>query len=185
MSEASDEALARRAQAGDGEAFVALVHRHAAVAHRVAALLAGSWADGEDAAQDALVKAYQALPTYDPGRPFRPWLLAIVANTARNRRRAGVRRLRYELAVPQPGAAASAEDAVLAAERRRALLALVEALPEHERLVVACRHLLELSEAETSAALGIPPGTVKSRLSRARAHLAAALTADAAEEARA
>ena len=160
------------------------MRRHAAVAHRVAALLAGSWADGEDAAQDALVKAHLALSSYDPGRPFRAWLLAIVANTARNRRRAGVRRLRYELAAPLPGAAPSAEEAAIAGERRRTLLALVEALPEHERLVVACRHLLELSEAETAAALGIPPGTVKSRLSRARAHLAAALTTDAAQEAR-
>ena len=102
----------------------------------------------------------------------------------RNRRRADVRRLRYELAAPLPGAAPSAEEAAIAGERRRSLLALVEALPEHERLVVACRHLLELSEAETAAALGIPPGTVKSRLSRARAHLAAALTTDAAQEAR-
>jgi RNA polymerase sigma factor (sigma-70 family) len=110
---------------------------------------------------------------------FRPWLLAIVANEARNRRRSSGRRARLALrsaAQLRPGdAAPSPEAAVLDAEGRERLLAAVNELREEERLVVACRYFLDLSETETAAALGLRPGTVKSRLSRALARLRASL----------
>jgi RNA polymerase sigma-70 factor (ECF subfamily) len=64
---------------------------------------------------------------------------------------------------------------VLDGESRRALLAAIDALPAKLRDAVACRHLLDLSEAETAAALGVPPGTVKSRVSRALDRLRVAL----------
>ena len=72
---------------------------------------------------------------------------------------------------PADDAAPSPEAAVLAAESRRDLLAALERLGEDDRMVIGCRYLLELSEAETAAALGVPAGTVKSRLSRALARL--------------
>ncbi|HEX2186328.1 MAG TPA: sigma factor, partial [Chloroflexota bacterium] len=62
------------------------------VAFRTAYLLTGDGAEAEDAAQEAFIKAYYALGRFRPGAPFRPWLLQIVANEARNRRRAGGRR---------------------------------------------------------------------------------------------
>jgi RNA polymerase sigma factor (sigma-70 family) len=74
-------------------------------------------------------------------------------------------------AVPSP------ESALLGSERRRESLAAVEHLGEADREVIVCRHLLELSEAETAAVLGVRPGTVKSRLSRGLARLRAELEA--------
>jgi RNA polymerase sigma-70 factor (ECF subfamily) len=169
-----DVELAASARRGDLAAYSELVRRYREIAFRVAWLLCASTADAEDAAQEAFIRAYEALPRLREGAPFRPWLLTIVANQARNRRRAEGRRTHHELraAVVVPGdAVPSPETAALAADRGRRLMTAVDGLPEHERVVVACRYLLELSEAETAAVMGIPPGTVKSRLSRAMARL--------------
>ena len=139
------------------------------------AVLLGAGADAEDVVQDALVKAYRSLGRYRDGAPFRPWLLRIVGNEARNRRLAAGRRERLALRVAQErregGAVPSPESALLDHERRQALLAAIESLGERDRSVIACRYLLELSEAETAAALGVRRGTVKSRLSRALGRL--------------
>jgi len=118
------------------------------------------------------VKAYRALGRFRAGEPLRPWLLAIVANEARNRRRAAGRRAALALRAagegrPSGESAHSPEAALLAGERRAELLDGLGRLGERDRTVIACRYLLELSEAETAAALGVRPGTVKSRLSRA------------------
>jgi RNA polymerase sigma-70 factor (ECF subfamily) len=110
---------------------------------------------------------------FRPGADFRPWLLAIVANEARNRRRSTARRELYELqAAPAPAAAVlHPEAAAIAADRRRQLLEALEQLPERERVIVACRFWLDLSEEETAKAAGVARGTVKSRTSRAVARL--------------
>jgi len=125
------------------------------------------------------VKAWYALPRFRAGSPFRPWLLAIVANEARNRRRSGRRQDDLALRVaedrPSGDAAPSPEGAALATEQRRVLLAAMGRLGESDRQVIACRFFLELSEAEMAAALGCRRGTVKSRLSRALHRLRAIL----------
>jgi RNA polymerase sigma-70 factor (ECF subfamily) len=167
-----DEAqLVARATRGDVDAFQQLVRRHAQIAFRTAYLITRSAADAEEAAQDGFLKAHRALGRFRPGSPFRPWLLRIVANEARNRRRAAGRRAALELRAGEErlreDAPASPEASLLAATERAALLAAIERLPERDRLVIACRHLLELREAETAAALDCRPGTVKSRLARA------------------
>ncbi len=166
-----DAELVTRAQQGDAAAYEELVRMHQGVAFRTAYLIAGSTADAEDAAHDAFVKAFRALGRFRRGRPFRPWLLAIVANEARNRRRSAGRRHALALRAAEeirPGdAAPSPEAAVLGRERHDLLLAAVNRLSDEHRLVVACRYFLDLSEAETASALGIRSGTVKSRLSRA------------------
>ena len=107
------------------------------------------------------------------GEPFRPWLLAIVANEARNRRRSQGRRAALTLrAAAEPAARGEdPEDAAFATERRERLLNAVERLREDDRDVLACRYFLELSEEETAAALGIARGTVKSRTHRALVRL--------------
>jgi RNA polymerase sigma factor (sigma-70 family) len=171
--------LIARAKRGDAAAYEELVREHQGIAVRTAWLVAGNAADAEEAAQDAFVKAYRALARFRTGAPFRPWLLRIVANEARNRRRAAGRRealaLRASAEVASGDAAPSPEAALLGAERREELLAAVNRLDEHHRLAIACRYLLELSEEETAAALGCRRGTVKSRLARALERLRAEL----------
>ena len=147
------------------------MHAYQGIAFRIAYLVVGSAAEAEDAAQDGFVKAYRALHRFRTGEPLRPWLLKIVANEARNRRRASTRRDALTLRVTSESssgeAAPSPEAALLEHEQRRALVAAVDGLPEPQRLVIACRYFLELSEDETAGVLGIRRGTVKSRTARA------------------
>jgi RNA polymerase sigma-70 factor (ECF subfamily) len=159
-------------------AYEELVRRYQEVAVRTAHVIAPA-ADADDAAQEAFVKAWIALPRFRPGAPFRPWLLQIVANEARNRRRSAGRReglaIRATVDRPSDDAAPSPETAALVAERRTALLGAVNRLRDEDREVIAARYFLELSEAETADVLRIPRGTVKSRLSRALGRLRAGL----------
>jgi RNA polymerase sigma-70 factor (ECF subfamily) len=163
--------LVERAVRGDSHAFGELVRANEENAFRLAYLITGNAAEAEDAAQEAVVKAWRALGRFHVEKPFRPWLLRIVANEARNRRRAAGRRSRLAMIAARRevsgDAAPSPEQLTVAADEHRRLLAAVDRLPEPARLVVACRYLLGLSEAETAAALGVRPGTVKSRTSRA------------------
>jgi RNA polymerase sigma factor (sigma-70 family) len=171
--------LVEQAKRGEASAYEALVQRHQEIAFRTAYLVTGSAADAEEVAQDAFVKAYRALARFRSGSPFRPWLLQIVVNEARNRRRSAGRREHLALRVADEpssgGAAPSPEVELLANERRGRLVQALAELREDVRDVVVCRHLLGLSEEETAAALALPVGTVKSRLSRALARLRAAL----------
>ena len=140
----------------------------------MAYVIARNAADAEDATQDALVKAWRALGRFRADEPLRPWLLRIVANEARNRRRSAGRRehLALRTATAFSGEAApSPEDTALVEERRARLLAALEQLPEPAREVLADRFLLDLSEDETAAALDVPVGTVKSRSARALGRL--------------
>jgi len=162
--------LALRAKRGDARAYADLVRPHQEIAFRVAYLITRNGADAEDATQEGLVKAWRALGRFRADEPLRPWLLRIVANEARNRRRSAGRReqLTLRAASASPGEAApSPEEAVLAAAERARLLAALEQLPGQAREVLACRFLLDLSEEETAATLGVPAGTVKSRTARA------------------
>ena len=163
--------LIGRAKRGDTHAYEELVYAHQGIAFRTAYLIAGNAADAEDAAQDAFLKAWRALGRFREGAPFRPWLLQIVANEARNRRRSAGRRahlaLRAATQEPSGGAAPSPEASLLSAETRETLIAAVNELPEDQRTVIALRFFAGLSEHEVAEALGLPEGTVKSRSARA------------------
>jgi RNA polymerase sigma factor (sigma-70 family) len=171
--------LLARARGGDEEAYSQVVSRHQTIAFRTAWMITRSAADAEEAAQDAFVKAYRTLDRLRSQAPFRPWLLKIVANEAHNRRASAARHERLAVraveerreadAVPSP------EAALLDSERRELLLAALDRLREADRMVIACRYLLELSEAETAAVIGKRLGTVKSRTSRALKRLRAEL----------
>jgi RNA polymerase sigma factor (sigma-70 family) len=171
--------LVARAKRGELDAYEELVRLHQTIAFRTAWVIARSDADAEEAAQDAFVKAHAALGRFREGAPFRPWLLAIVANEARNRVRSAGRRARLALRVAEErrpdDAVPSPEAALLDSERRERLLAAIERLPEQAGQAIACRYLLQLSEEETAAALGCPRGTVKSRVARALERLRAEL----------
>ncbi len=164
----------RLAQAGDRDAFARLVVRHGAAATRAAAWF-GAGPDTDDVVQEAFVKAWRAIDRFRGDAPFRPWLLRIVANQARNevrsRKRRDARALRA-LELPDPvDPAVGAETG----ERDRAVLAAVRSLRAADRDVVVCRWFLGLNEQETATALGIPRGTAKSRASRALGRLRAGL----------
>lgn len=152
------------------------------IAFRTAYLVTGSAADAEDAAQAGFLKAFYALDRFKRGYPFRPWLLKIVANEARNRRRSAGRRVGLELRLaegrPRSDAAPSPEDAALDKERDDHLIAALHTLREEDRLVVAYRFFLGLSEAEIAAVMACAKGTVKSRLSRSLAKLRAEFESD-------
>ena len=190
----AESALVARAQAGDADAFGDLVTMHQSAAFRVAYVLTGSAADAEDAAQEGFVKAYLALDRFRPDARFKPWLLAIVGNEARNRVRSRSRRdsladrAIHAIRGSQAGPVRDGDDATaaitpgpeleaLAGETQAELRAAMASLREDERLVVACRYLLGLSERETAAALGIPEGTAKSRLHRGLGRMREALEA--------
>ena len=167
ISEMSDTQLVAEVRAGDRAAFGHLVRRHAPIAKRMAVFW-GAGAEADDVVQDAFVKAYAALPRFRADGEFRGWLLTIVRNETRNLFRSrGRRAAREELALVLDDVAFDPEAAALSTVRREELLEQVRRLPSDLREVVACRYLLELSEAEAATALQIPVGTVKSRLHRA------------------
>lgn len=176
----TEDELVERARGGNATAFAALVRDHEEIAFRTAYLIARNAADAEDATQAGLTKAWRALPRFRRGAPFRPWLLAIVANEARNRRRAEGRRegLTLRLAserhvheLPSGDAAPSPEGRALAAEARAELVAALGQLSENDRTVLSCRYLLDLGEEQTAQVLSLRHGTVKSRTSRALGRL--------------
>lgn len=170
-----EASLIAKAKQGELRAYEEIVEHHQATAFRLAWLITGSSADAEEATQDAFLKAYRALGQFRDGAPFRPWLLRIVANEARNRRVAASRRERLKLrAYEEHGldeTTASPEAALLESDTRAELISALQRLDERDRLAIACRYFLDLSEAETAVALGCRRGTVKSRLSRALARL--------------
>jgi RNA polymerase sigma-70 factor (ECF subfamily) len=173
--------LIAAAQAGDRQAYARLLELHHTVAFRAAYVITGSVSEAEDATQDACVKAWLALDRFRAGASFRPWLVRIALNEARNRRRGAGRRagLVLRLTSEPEGAptAASAESEALAGEERARLAAAVGRLREDDQTVIAARYFIGLSEAETAVALSVRPGTVKSRLSRALGRLRSQLEA--------
>ncbi len=181
-TETSDEALAGRVRAdGDVAAFALLVTRYRS---RVVALarrmLAGHGPDeAEDVAQEAFVAAYDKRASYRVGEPFRPWLYRIAVNRCLDRLRAQSRRpVMAEMdSVPEPaGSVSDPVDALLTTESEARLQEAVAALPPKLRAVFLLRHLDDLSYDEIAVATGLPMGTVKTHLFRARAQLRAALT---------
>jgi len=185
---AAEARLVAAARAGDTRAYGDLVRLHERVAYRLALTIAGE-SDADEVTQLAFVNAFYALGRFQAGRPFRPWLLRIVANEAKSARRSAARRTRL-------GRRATAfadpvrlddqlEQRALRREEDVELEAALRRLPAKHHDVVACRYLLELSEEETAAVLGLRPGTVKSRLSRALDRLRVELEGSAAAPVRA
>lgn len=157
-----------RMRSGDPDAYADLVRNHARAAYQTAVVF-GAGADAEDVVQIAFVKAYDGLPRFRDGAPFRPWLLRVVVNEAKNlarsngrARRAWRRHALLEIDVPP----SDPDSAAHSAERREALVQAIRELPPTYQQVIACRYLLDLDEQETAEVLGWPRGTVKSRLSR-------------------
>ena len=179
--DASDEALAERVRtAGDVAAFGVLVTRYrarvVALARRM--LAAQGSEEAEDVAQEAFVAAYDKRASFRRGEPFRPWLYRIAVNRCLDRLRAQSRRPALVEITTVPAAMAGGDpvEALLVEEGEERLSAAVAALPPKLRAVFLLRHLDDLSYEEIAAAVGVPLGTVKTHLFRARAQLRAALS---------
>jgi RNA polymerase sigma-70 factor, ECF subfamily len=170
--------LVERARRGDHDAYEQLLREHEQAAFRAAYLILRSGVDAEDVAQEAFVKAYRALGRFRRGAPFRPWLLRIVGNEARNHRRAAGRRAfhQHRAGVLEPvSAAVTPDDELVRRENRRRLVAAVNRLAEGERTAIVARYFIGLTDEEAAAALGVPRTAVKMRawwgLNRLRSEL--------------
>lgn len=168
--------LLARCRAGDELAWETLVRRHQARVYGLCTHILGDREEARDVAQEVFVRVYERLDTViDPER-FLPWLIRIARNASLDRRRRIGARPRpdarvedlAELASKDPGA-----DVRWEGQRRKVLVHdALRAMSEKGRDVLVLREMQGLSEEETASILGIPVGTVKSRMSRARVELA-------------
>lgn len=173
--------LVARAYAGDQAAFRQLFERYSPLVYRIAYRMLGTPDDAADLTQDVFVRVYERLGSLKDGQAFQAWITRLAANMAHDRTR---RRRPPTLSLDAPplgldtGAewalvdeAPGSEERVLAQELSAKVQGALLALSPDHRAVVILHHLEGLEVEAVSAALGVPPGTVKSRLSRARAEL--------------
>jgi RNA polymerase sigma-70 factor (ECF subfamily) len=158
----SDAALVRAARAGSEPALEALFRRHWRRAHHAAYLVCLDRAGAEDIAQEAFLAAVRSLERFDHRRPFAPWLHRIVVNRAIDWTR--MRAARHEITTDAALAPSSAPDRT-PGQADELVLALGELSPDH-RAVIVMRYIEDLSPGEIARALGLPRGTVNSRLRR-------------------
>jgi RNA polymerase sigma-70 factor (ECF subfamily) len=171
----NESELVSQAQRGDRSAFGDLVRHHRSGVINVVYRMCGDVQLAEDAAQEAFIRAWQKLPGYQPRSPFRNWLYRIATNVALDT----LRRERETVDlddVPLQTPYAGPESAVENAEQAELVRAAVLALPPASRAVLVLREYEGLSYRQIAETLGIPLGTVMSRLNYARTHLAAALS---------
>jgi RNA polymerase sigma-70 factor (ECF subfamily) len=183
-----DAALIERSRAGDVAAFEPLVEKYRQRVWRLAYNLLRDREEAWDVAQEAFIRAYQALPSFRGQSAFYTWLYRIVMNVAADRARARGARGRafgtervpeedWERVLPDQRGADESPDAVAArGEQRQKIMRALDALPEHHRRIVVLSDLEGLSYREIAETLEIPMGTVMSRLHNARKRLRDALT---------
>lgn len=177
-----DSPLVAACRKGDVSAFEKLVLRHQGMVLNVAFRVLGDYEDACEVTQEAFLAAWRKLGEFRGAAKFSTWLTAIVINLSRNRlqqTRSRQRREGCSLDDPLPGGAGQLSAALPTGapsalqeledeEQRRALRHCIEALDDGFREVLVLRDMQELSCEETAAATGLPVGTVKSRLFRAR-----------------
>lgn len=174
-----DEAFVMRAQQGDKAAFEVLVNRHGDYVYNLALRVMRRPEEAQEVAQEAFVRAWRGLPNFQGAAQFHTWLYRIVVNLCYNR----LPQLKRELATLVPDAAAlqladpqqQVEADLLSSELKVVLHQAIDALPQHYRLLITLRHRQELSYNEIVEITGLPLGTVKTGIHRARALLRTAL----------
>jgi RNA polymerase sigma-70 factor, ECF subfamily len=169
----------RRCQDGDASAFELIVERYGSLLTGTAYLMLRDRGEAEDAVQDAFVSSWRGIGTFDSARPLRPWLVRVLVNEVLQRQR------RKALPVAAAGEARLAglvsgevgpERAAEGAWEREEMAAALARLPGEAARVVVLRYFSELSNSEVGEVLGVPEGTVKSRLHRALGRLREELT---------
>ena len=171
----SDDSLWLAATRGDGDAFASIYERHAEAIYNYLFRRLADWSEAEDLTAVVFFEAYRRRreAVVVEGKLL-PWLYGIATNVLRNRRRAHMRHRRLIAQLASEPERRAAPDAALraeAAERMRSILEVLRRLPREQRDVVALCVWSELSYDEAAVALGVPLGTIRSRLSRARAAL--------------
>lgn len=185
----SEEQLARRARAGNHDAFASLVERHQSAAFNFALRYLGDYDEASDAAQSGFVQLFTSLPSLDLSRPIKPWLF----RTIRNRCIDSIRRRRTE-SLEATSSARDDEDPATAGDRladadplpdeiveradlQQLLSAAIRRLPERYRDVVALRYTTDLTFSEIAGTLDLPEATARIHFYRAKALLREALRA--------
>jgi RNA polymerase sigma-70 factor (ECF subfamily) len=180
------ETLVRRCQREDRLAIEVLIRRYQNYVHRLCYLVMRTEQDAEDMTQETFIRAFRALPRFEirKGTSFEAWLYRIAVNACRSR----MRRKWYQVLPwpdPAPPMAAKPQEQperqVMQGEHRDRILEAIDSLGEKHRLVVILRYYAGLSNEEIARTLGIPSGTVRSRLYIARQRLKERL-ADMEEE---
>ena len=173
VHELADEALAARAARGETAAFEELVRRHQDHLYTLALRVTGSEADARDCLQEGLLAAWKGMPRFRGDAQFSTWIHRIVLRKAydaidtRRRRPEPVEEVRAVAPEVDPGA-------------RSDLLTALAGLELEFRVVAVACDILGMSMEEAGTLLDLPPGTVKSRLHRARSRLAEAISAETA-----
>jgi RNA polymerase sigma factor (sigma-70 family) len=172
--------LIHLARDGDHAAWEGLMRLHQEAVFRLAYLHLGDPDEAEDVAQETFIRAYKALRRFDTGRPMRPWLLQIALNLVRNRQRSFGRYLavlrRWSQTNPYPEQ--EIEDVAAENQDSSMLWQAVKRLPPRDQEVIYLRYFLELPVVQAADSLGVPPGTVKSRLHRALKRLESIIEID-------
>jgi RNA polymerase sigma-70 factor (ECF subfamily) len=179
LIEEREAQLVRRAQRGDTQAFGELAQEHQTFVYNLALRSLGDPQEAEDLAQEALVRAWLALPNFRGQSQFRTWLYRIVTNLCYNH----LPRLRSEMSAlgDESLSLMTAEDgpeppaALEESELRAFLHAQIAALPQSYRLLVSLRYQQDLSYAEIAEVVSMPLGSVKTGLFRAHERLRQAL----------
>ena len=169
----TDQEIVHRCLSGDPEAYEALVERYGGRVYNVALRITHDPDAARDCAQEAFIRAYRALHQYDPMYPFGPWIFRIATNTSlnfvqRGRSREITVEERPEHAEPLE---AGPELSAIRKEDVQEVLDAMALLPPAYRAALTLRHMQQLSYQEVADALGLPLGTVKTHLHRARAAL--------------
>ncbi len=175
VAELSDDELARRALHDDPESFNLLIERHAHPLYRVVRRMCSDRAEAEAITQEAFLRAWQHLRQWQPERPFRPWLVQIAVNAARDALKKSSP-LDFAdlpgdpaqtLAAVQPGP----EEMVEQLETLAQLTTAIEQLPVPYRMALALRFQAEMSYEEMAQTLNLPLNTVRTQLRRAKQRL--------------
>ena len=167
--------LVERVRGGDETAFAVLVQRYMREAFSIAYRMLGQRQDAEDLVQDAFLVALRKIGSIQPGRPFAPWFFRVLVNRGINARRG---RARHPTAALPEDLAASTAPPSAEVERHEIhdrVHEVLDRLPERERVIVELSDLEGFNSTEIGEILGIPPGTVRWELHRARASLRVAL----------
>jgi RNA polymerase sigma-70 factor (ECF subfamily) len=176
---AAVRAAVRAVRNGDRDAFGHLVERYQRRLFGLALMTVRDPSGAEEVAQDAFVRAFTHLDSYDERRPFYPWLATIAVRLSQNWLRRHVRVSRREGAPLEPNidAATSTDpfEQVVADDRARRLWRRVAALPSGQRTAVALYYRQEMKVTDIASALGVTTGTVKTLLFRARRRLRQAM----------
>ena len=172
--------IIERVLGGDNDAFGLLVEKYQTKVYNLALRMCGNEDDAFDLSQEAFLRAWRSLGSFQFESSFSTWLFRLSSNICLDFLRAKKRRAavsltvsgddeEVQLDVPDPGM--SPEDAVIAAEDKRLLVEALNALPADQRQIITLRAINDLSYAEIAEILNLQEGTVKSRLSRARTAL--------------